>query len=185
MKNDFLSRIAYLHYMDNLPQNEIAKIMGISRSSVSRAIQTARDRGIVTIKINAKNEQCYYLEKKLETLYGIDTAIVVPVYSSKANNILGDIGKAGATYLEKIVKDGMTLSVSMGKTLSELADNLEVENEVQFNIVPISGGLGQVNPELHSNDICRRFAEKFNGVAYPLYAPAVVSTESLKIGIME
>lgn len=185
MDNDFLSRIAYLYFIDNTPQNEIAKIIGISRSSVSRSLQIARDRGIVTIEINTNSEHCYSLEKKIEMMYRIKKAIVVPSYSKNTDSILKDLGKAGANYLEKILKDGMTLSVSMGKTLSEVANNLEVEMDVKCNIVPISGGLGQVNPELHSNDICRRFAVKFNGVAYPLYAPAVVSTDALKEGIME
>lgn len=185
MNNEQLIKIAYLHYIDDLPQNEIAKMMGISKSSVSRALQTARDRGIVTIEINMNNEKCYYLQKKIKAMYNIETAIVVPNYTHKRSNVLVELGKAGAEYLKQIVKDGMTISISMGRTLSEVANYLEVDKEVTHNIVPISGGLGQVSPELHSNDICRRIAEKFNGIAYPLYAPAVVSTKSLKEGIMD
>lgn len=184
MDNTFLSRIAYLHYIDNIPQNEIAKIMGISKSSVSRSLQTARDKGIVTIEVKTSNENCYYLEKKLEERYKLKRVVVIPSYTNNNASVLRDLGKAGATYLQQIVKNGMTISVAMGRTLSEIANNLSNEENVNCNIVPISGGLGQVSPELHANDICRRIADSFSGVAYPLYAPAIVSTESLREGIM-
>lgn len=185
MERYFLSRIAYMYYIDNIAQNKIAKMMNISRSTVSRALQTARDKGIVKIEINTDNEHCYFLEKKIKAIYGIETAIVIPSYSNNVENVLRDLGKAGAAYLKQVMKDGMTLALSMGKTLSKVADSLIVEEEIHCNIVPISGGLGQVSPHLHSNDICRRIAEKFNGTAFPLYAPAVVSTSNLKRGIME
>nr|WP_263324684.1 sugar-binding transcriptional regulator [Neobacillus sp. Marseille-Q6967] len=183
--SELITKVAYMYYIDNLPQSKIASLLGISNSTVSRLLQSARDRGIVKIEIQNTNIRCYSLEKKLIDKFHIEEAIVVPSYSVREENILRDLGEAGVNYLKQNIKPEMTIAFSMGKTLSVVADCLEVEEKVDCNIVPITGGLGQVRSELHSNDICRRIADKFGGTAYPLYAPAILATEDLKNGIIK
>lgn len=186
MQNDdeLLTKLAYMYYIDNLPQAKIAETLGISRSTASRLLQTARDRGIVKVEINSANSRCYSSEKILKEKYNIVEAIVVPVYSTKPDNILKTLGQAGANFLKQNIEDGMTVSFSMGKTLSAVADCLEIEKKIQCSVIPITGGQGQVRPEYHSNDICRRVADHFGGIAHALYAPSIVSSESLKKGII-
>ena len=182
---ELITKVAYMYYIDNLPQSKIASLLNISNSTVSRLLQTARDRGIVKIEIQTLNTRCYSLEKTLKDKFHIEDAIVVPSYSAKEENILKVLGEAGMNYLKQNIEDGMTVALSMGKTLSEVANSLEVEEKVNCNVVPITGGLGQVKSELHSNDICRRIADKFGGTAYPLYAPAIVANEELKNAIIK
>ncbi|MFZ7945932.1 sugar-binding transcriptional regulator [Neobacillus sp. 19] len=181
---ELVTKVAYMYYIDNLPQSKIASLLNISNSTVSRLIQTARDRGIVKIEIQTLNTRCYSLEKLLKEKFHIEEAIVVPSYSAIEENILKVLGEAGMNYLKQNIQEGMTVAFSMGKTLSEVANCLEVDEKVDCNIVPITGGLGQVKSELHSNDICRRIADKFGGTAYPLYAPAIVGNEELKNAII-
>lgn len=182
--DELLTKLAYMYYIDNLPQAKIAATLGISRSTASRLLQTARDRGIVKVEINPANSRCFSLEKVLKEKYNIDEVIVVPLYSTKSCNILRTLGQAGANFLRQNIKDGMTISFSMGKTLSAVADCLEIEKKIQCSVIPITGGQSQVNPEYHSNDICRRVADNFGGIAHALYAPSIVSSENLKEGII-
>lgn len=178
--NEIVTQVAYMYYIDNLPQTEISSILGISRPTVSRLLQTARDKGIVKIEIDSPNIRCFAAEKLLKEKYPIEEAIVVPIHSSKEENILSELGKAGMQFLKRNIKAGMTVAVAMGKTLSEVANHLEEVEKKACNIVPLTGGLGQVSPELHSNDICRRMAEKIGGTAFPFYAPAIVYSEEIK-----
>lgn len=46
-----LVKVAYMYYDENMTQQEIADKLGVSRPSVSRMLQKARQNGIVEIKI--------------------------------------------------------------------------------------------------------------------------------------
>lgn len=184
-KDGILTKVAYMYYIDDLSQQEIAERLELSRSKVSRMLQEAKNKGIVEIKITPSNSRCFELERALKDIYGISEAIVVPVFSTKDDNILQSLGKAGADFLSRNVKEGMTIGFSMGRTLSEVANAISVKDKISCSIVPITGGIGQVNPEIHANDICRRIAVGLGGTAFALYAPAIVSNKSLKEAIKE
>jgi deoxyribonucleoside regulator len=184
-KGGLLTKISYMYYIDNLSQQEIAIRLDLSRAKVSRMIQEARDRGIVEIKINPASSRCYDLERLLKDKYGISESIVMPLFSTKEQNIIKALGKYGAEYLVQNTKEGMTLGFSMGRTLSEVANAIHTPSKIACNIVPITGGLGQVSPEIHANDICRRIAEGLGGTAFSLYTPAIVSKKELKEAIIE
>ena len=50
-RNKLLSKIAYLYYIENLNQSQIAAKLGIYRTSISRMLTEARNAGIVKIAI--------------------------------------------------------------------------------------------------------------------------------------
>lgn len=179
-KNNILTKISYLYYIDNYSQREIARQLNLSRSKVSRLLQEARDKGIVKIEIQSAETRNFELEKQLKEIYGLEEVIVVSSYSNKEENLLKSIGKAAANYLVHAAKDGMTIAFSMGKTLSNVADHVETQSNIDCKIVPITGGIGHVSPEIHANEICRRVAEGLGGVLYPLYAPAIVADKQIK-----
>ena len=51
-QHKMLIKIAQLYYEENKTQSEIAKIVNIHRSSISRMLKTIRELGIVSISIN-------------------------------------------------------------------------------------------------------------------------------------
>ena len=184
-KTDILTQISYLYYIDNFSQQEIAQKLNLSRSKVSRLLQEARDKGIVEIHIKSSESRSFDLEKKVKDIYDLEDTIVVSTFSMREENILKAIGKAAANFLIQYAKDQMTIAFSMGKTLRYVADHVETNKKIDCHIVPITGGIGHVNPEVHANEICRRVAEGLGGISYPLYAPAIVANPSLKEAIVE
>jgi predicted XRE-type DNA-binding protein len=54
-KSEMLIRVAELYYEQQLCQNDISDILGVSRSSISRMLDEARDAGIVEIIVH---KQC-------------------------------------------------------------------------------------------------------------------------------
>ena len=55
MANDIstLLKVAEMYYLDRMNQNDIAKIIGVSRPSISRMLEEAREKQIVKITIEA------------------------------------------------------------------------------------------------------------------------------------
>ena len=58
MANDIstLLKVAEMYYLDRMNQNDIAKIIGVSRPSISRMLEEAREKQIVKITIEAPFE---------------------------------------------------------------------------------------------------------------------------------
>lgn len=50
-KSKLLARVAYLYYSENKTQSEIAKILGVYRTTISRMLSQAKKTGIVKINI--------------------------------------------------------------------------------------------------------------------------------------
>lgn len=48
---EFLARVAYLYYERNLRQRDIADLLGLSRSKVSRLLKEARSCGVVEVRV--------------------------------------------------------------------------------------------------------------------------------------
>ena len=76
-RDELLVRVAELYYQQNLSQNEVAKIIGVSRPLVSRLLIEARNTGIVEIKIHTKIKKNGDLSLKLRNTFNLKEAIVV------------------------------------------------------------------------------------------------------------
>ena len=70
-------RVAELYYERNLSQQQIAKILGCSHSTVSRLLAEAHDNGIVEIKIHRAVEKNSVLAAQLCEQFRLRDAIVV------------------------------------------------------------------------------------------------------------
>ena len=80
-------KAAYLYYYKNYTQTEIGKIFGVSKMTISRMLQKARDENIVEIKINMPHEFNQDLQKEF-----IDTFPLKDVFIAK--NIANENVKA-------------------------------------------------------------------------------------------
>lgn len=90
MKSDrFLIKAAELYYRDGLSQQEIAKKLHTSRTSISRALIQARNEGYVQIRIQYPEQSDLALERKLEEKYGLTEALIaVPAYEQSSDQEL-------------------------------------------------------------------------------------------------
>lgn len=50
MNNDQLVKVAYMYYVDNISQKDIAKEMNTSRANIARMLRLCREKKIVEIK---------------------------------------------------------------------------------------------------------------------------------------
>ena len=62
---------AKLYYQMDFSQMEVAKKLGVSRPTVSRLLQQAKEEGIVEIKITDPSEKSRSLEQELEDKLGL------------------------------------------------------------------------------------------------------------------
>lgn len=168
-----------LYYEDNLRQSQIADYLGISKSSVSRMLQMGREFGIVEIKVHHVNQYMYDdLERELMEKYRLRDVIVAESspLDSKEDRIT-KLNERAADYLDRLLKDGDYVGVSVGSTLRNIAHTSLECGKRNCTFVPIVGGLG--TDEVQSGQVAEAFARKFGGKHIPFFSPAVFSNERL------
>lgn len=95
--DDIVTWAAWLYYVDELTQSDIAVRLGVSRASVVNYLQDARTRGIVQIRVDPRAIARTRVSRQLAERFGLAAAIVVPALSGE--NPDRRVGAAGARVL--------------------------------------------------------------------------------------
>src|SRR5262249_30400413 len=75
--DDILRLAATLYYVDNLGQNEVAKLVRVSQTKISRLLAAALARGIVRISVDQYQARHNKLEHDLCSRFGLKSAAVI------------------------------------------------------------------------------------------------------------
>lgn len=178
---DLRVRAAWLYYIEDMTQEQIARFMNISRAKVIRLLASARDSGIVRIRIEGRASEQIALERQLVAAFGLSNAIVVPAPADEAE-VATVVGHAAGTYLSDQIKDGMSLGVGWGATLHMSLKALAAQPCQRLSVVSLLGGMTHsrtVNPSA----VARRIADAFGAECYQLTAPVVVANESVRTAL--
>jgi len=173
--NALVYRVAKYNYIDNLPQVEIARIEGISRSKVARILEKARASGIVTIDIKVPGSEISDdIEKKLLECLPLNGATVVPASVNESTDdtddqLIIDVASVAAAILHEELKDKKHIGVGWGRTIYHLPNYLPfIESNRERVVVPLVGNMSFRNRYLQtSNNVCR-FGEKLDAQTYYL-----------------
>ncbi|PAF34839.1 hypothetical protein CHH69_13700 [Terribacillus saccharophilus] len=180
-----LVKVARMYYEENMTQNEIAKELGVYRTTVTRLLQKAKDQKIVTIHIESTLLEYVSIEKELCKLFGLKDVVIVP---SSADS-LKEIGKAALRYLDGIITKDDVVGCAWGRTLGMMAQQAQFQYKRGGRFVPLVGGPGQMPVEEHVNAIVYSMARAFGGETNFIDAAAIVKSvetqsEILKSGYM-
>ncbi|NTW72065.1 MAG: sugar-binding transcriptional regulator [Eubacteriaceae bacterium] len=187
-KDRILMRIASMYYIENLTQSEISKELGIYRTTISRLLKTAREEGIVNISISSDAKEYFDLEKRLEKTFSLKEVVVVPCETNENDAMMKKtLGRACAEYLIRIIKNSDVVGFTWGSTLAEVGEALlKMSNikHVSADIVPITGGPGNVSNDYQVNTIVSKIAKAFNATPHNFYAPSVTSKKETRDAIL-
>lgn len=173
--DETILRIAQMRYDQRMPQNEIARALDISESTVSRALKAAMDLGFVEIQISPTGLRDFALERRLGQAYGLDFAVVVQPRAGGAS--VGDVlGRAVARVLEDRVVSGSVVGVSDGDTVAAIAAAARRAKSSDIDVVSLIGGVGAPQIPSHSSEVCRTLANGLGARAWQMPVPAIVDS---------
>ena len=176
-------RAAWMYFVEEMTQNEIALKLGVGRVTVVRLLAAARERNEVKITIGDRLAECVEAERLLENRFGIDEAIVVPL-SARGADATGPIAAATGAYVSSLVRADMRIGVAWGRTLvSSLAFMSErtVEN---VSVVSLLGGIMKAR-KFNPAEFAWRFASLFQADCYLMTAPLVVDSAATRQTLIE
>lgn len=96
-----------------LTQNEIAKVMGVSRAAVNACPAEAQTQGIVTLAMDIARLGKSSVPRELKSRFGLDEVVVIPVADPDRPRI-ERFGVAGTPVLWALAKPGDRIGVSWG-----------------------------------------------------------------------
>lgn len=155
--------VATFYYEQRLTQEQIARRINTSRSTVSRLLEEARERGIVHIKINYPWQRKHDLEEQLVTRFGLHEARVLVARQRPEEEIRRGMGELAARLIDNHVVDDQILGLSYGRSIASTIAALAPSRKVNLTVVPVLGALGSVNPAIDGPDMVRRFADAYGG----------------------
>ena len=164
-----MTAVARLYYIDGRTRVEIGEQLRLSRFKVSRLLDAARRLGVVTITIKPGGLVDLELSARLRQQFGLSSALTVRVDADEPTELYGQLGRAAARHLTETVSVHDVLGFDTGRTVSHIADHLEMLPAC--DVVQLSGLAGTV--QLNGLDILRRVTEVNGGTAHPLYAPMI------------
>jgi deoxyribonucleoside regulator len=178
-----LVEAARLYYQHDFNQQQIARRLGISRPGVSRLLQRAREQGIVRIEIRDPQEKGTQIESMLREKFSLKKAIVVPAEERSAL-IKKHLGEATISYLNDLITNDMTIGVSWGTTMQEVANALQPKKTKNLTVVQLNGGVSKAAYDTHASEIAQTIGMKYQAVPYLLPLPAIVDSADLKRSII-
>lgn len=96
-----------------------------------------------------------------------------------------EINNLMAKELEKLLTRGLLnndfLGISWGSTIKGVIDCMSVNKNINVNVLPIVGGVGQVGKFSQTTDSsAKTLADKLGGINFMIHYPAVLDGEGLK-----
>lgn len=176
-------RAAWMYFVEQKTQNEIADILGVGRVTIVRLLAEARTRNEVKISIESPIDELVFLERELETSLDLPKAIVAPL-SQPGEDPIPAISAATGDYLSETMTSGMTVGVGWGRTLFASLAFIRMQNLSDFRVISLLGGVSQVR-HFNPAEFAWRFAEAFQGEGFLIPAPALVDSIETKTALIE
>lgn len=182
-----LVRSAELYYRQRKQQSEIANILGIAQSKVSRLLQKAHDEGYCRTEFHFP--QLLEISSKLTERYNLRHAVVVP--TGEANNLKEDLGSAAARYFEHLIfeqnlvgkRGKLSIGLSCGLTLyymvKQIRETVVSKWKGILNIYPLAADNTYRAVDLFPSTLTGMLAAKFYSGVNAFALPAQI-LESLK-----
>src|ERR1043166_650768 len=146
-----------LYYRQGRSQKDIAVALGVSAATVSRLLKRARDEGLVRVELDPPRTP--ELEPALAERFGLRDAVVVG--AGGRADVREELGLAAATYIEKVVDNGLRIGISCGFTLYQTIRALHERRFRDLALYPLSGESTLKLVDISPNTLVGMMAAKY------------------------
>ncbi len=173
-----LSEIAWMYYVEDMTQGEIARKLSVSRPTILSYLKLARERRIFEIRLQPEHFRLHRLSSQLRQHLNLTEVYIVDEPEKSGPELLKAVCTAAGHVLTENVEPGDQIGVSWGETIqlvSQLMPLRTVDNVVVRQLI---GSLA--NPIVESAEACTlEIARKLSAQCVNFNAPAICSTATL------
>lgn len=177
-------RVARCYYELGMTQQEVASLIGIGRARVIRLLAEARERGVVSIKINSPLLENLVLAESLVERYGLMSAEVSLCHANDEIILARQLGRAAGFVLRQHIHDDMTIGLGWGVTLKEMVDQIDPIACKQVSVVSLLGSLTR-RSSVTRFEAATELAARLDAECLYLPAPIVCDSSATRRLLME
>lgn len=181
-----LTKAAYLYYVKDKTQAEIAEELNVYRTTVSRMLAQAKKEGLVEIKIKDFDSEIFTLETYVKEKYGLKFLEIVPNDTeSSEEEKERQLAKAAGSVIRNRVNEDDVIGLAWGSAVGNAVNQVENRRLEKTTVVPIVGGPSHINSKYHVNTLVYELARRFQGKSLFVNATVVQENQALKEGIFD
>jgi len=173
---DQAARAGWLYYVAGRRQDEIARVLGVSRQSAQRLVSLATSAGLVKVRIDHPIADLMEMGEQLKSRFGLSQVEVVPDDPLSDSTTVG-VAEAGAAEIERrlLDPDPQVFAIGTGRTLKSAIDLLPRMECPQHKIVSLAGNIAPDGSASFYNAIFA-IADASKARSFPMPLPVVAST---------
>ncbi len=149
-----MTKIAVMHYIERISQQDIASRLNVSGSKVSRMLARARDEGIVRTYVHSSVATICELESELEREFGLKEAVIVPDLGGE--DVIGRLAIAGANTMHRMISRKDVLGISFSHALAAAVHQLHGSDMDGIRVVQMMGVQSSSGEDMASLEISQR-----------------------------
>ncbi|HEY0188307.1 MAG TPA: sugar-binding domain-containing protein [Cellulomonas sp.] len=168
-----LAAVAALYHVEGLSMLEIAEREHLSRSTVSRMLAQARERGIVEVTVHHTERRSDEVARDLQERYGVRAEVVqVPAGTSEVDR-LEQVALRGAEHVRAVFGSDMTLVIPWGTTVAAVARHLVPRRTTGSRVVQLNGSGNTYSSGIaYASSIIDLFGAAFDASVHHFPVPA-------------
>jgi DNA-binding transcriptional regulator LsrR (DeoR family) len=171
-----LIKTAWYYYMENLTQQRVSELLGISRMRVMRLLEKARATGVIQFTVRKDSAKRMEAEKELAGKFSLKDVFIVPDASERGRDAVNaSISRAAAMYIHDRLESNRFINIGYGDTPSRVLNSLATMAKEPISCISLTGGVNNYLPNMQSN--------VFNARLYLIPAPLIVSSREVVAAI--
>jgi Transcriptional regulator, contains sigma factor-related N-terminal domain len=163
-------KAASYYFEQNKSLKEVAQLLNVSESTVSRLIHRAKNEKIIEFVIKDPYKQCLDLEHKLQEQFKLKEVIVTTADLDSADTEKDKkrVALEGARYLQRIITSKDVLGIAWGGTMYYLIHYLNPCQRTDTIFVTLHGSLTCCDYELDVHNLVSRMSMALGGNCFSL-----------------
>jgi len=185
-RDELLAFVAEKYYLNDNKQSEIADMIGLTRSAVSRMLTEAREKGIVEINVNHPFHFNLDLEDKLKGVFNLKHVGVLKIRNNPEHGEIRKLlGKATAVKLAGLIKPGYKIGIAWGTTVQAVIESFDPLPISNTQVIQLVGVLGSTRNSYSAQTLVELMANKIVGEGIYLYTPFIVENRQTAASLLK
>lgn len=169
-----LAHVAELYYLEGMDQKQIADVIHVSNSTVSRMLHEAVQSGVVEVRIKHPFPRDAELERELLRRFGLREAWVLARNVADSADAALAFGRLGAVCVESHLAGATRFAMCWGHTIRNVVENLRPIKGASTHVIQMIGSMGSSDAVNDGVVLARLAAGQLGGGYSFLNAPLVV-----------
>lgn len=175
-KLDQAAHAAWLYYIAENTQEEIAAKLNVSRQAAQRLVALAVSEKLIKFRLDHPLTRCIELAEALRDRFNLSLCEVVPSDAGSGESFNG-VSVCAATHLETYLesKTPTILAFSTGRTLRAMVEQIPAMSQPQHKIVSILGNMSHYG-RAGRYEVVMHLSDRVGSQAYPVPTPVVATS---------